>query len=541
MNLHALRDALRAPSFEEAARSFLVFVAAEAKERLRFDAELRRTMLHFRPGGAYRGLVVHEVSQGSGSPVPSATLWSLLERQGAPLPFDVRMNSIDATPLEDDGEGEVAESVLLMRDRDVTHVLALPLFGSDGQLAGMVSVEADCPRATGIPGFWEGLIEDLQLLVDLAAPTLLSRPSDRKTHRGPDPLLPVVGPTMAPLVTLLGIFARQEETLLLTGQTGTGKSRMAAWCHAQSPRSSAPFVHLDLLTVPEDMQMAELFGWRRGAFTGAVNDKAGAVERALGGTLFLDEIDKLSLKAQAGLLQLLETRTWRRLGDSGTERRADLRFVVGSNAALADAVREGRFREDLYYRVNVLPVRLPTLDERAEEIPAWATSMAERRHNEGGLQGKVTLAAEGAALLASRSWPGNLRQLDNVVRRAYAISLAGLNAEGLSIGREQVERALGFELGGQTSGPVIEGFFGALKEAARTYLDAVERGALEDSDAFRGVLLAEAADRHGGVKEAYLWLGREGTVERRNHQREFRRATDPLRDLARRLGEEDPY
>ena len=167
--------------------------------------------------------------------------------------------------------------------------------------------------------------------------------------------------------------------------------------------------------------------------------------------------------------------------------------------------------------------------------------MAERRHNEGGLQGKVTLAAEGAALLASRSWPGNLRQLDNVVRRAYAISLAGLNAEGLSIGREQVERALGFELGGQTSGPVIEGFFGALKEAARTYLDAVERGALEDSDAFRGVLLAEAADRHGGVKEAYLWLGREGTVERRNHQREFRRATDPLRDLARRLGEEDPY
>jgi DNA-binding NtrC family response regulator len=538
--LHALRDALRSSSFEEGAHRVLALVGQLAAERLRYDVELRRVMLHLRPHGSYRGLVVHELSEGAGSPVPSATLWALVQQHKAPIPFDVRMNSVDAAAPEAE-EGDVAESVLLMRERDVTHVLALPLWAPDGQLTGMVSLEADCVRATGIPGFWTPVLAELDLFTDLAAPGLLQLPVQATDMVRDDPLLPVVGPGMAPLVNLLGIFASQPETLLLTGQTGTGKSRMAEWCHQQSGRGSAPFVHLDLLTVPEDMQMAELFGWKRGAFTGAVNDKPGAIERAHGGTLFLDEIDKLSLKAQAGLLQLLETRRWRRLGDRGGERSADVRFIVGSNVALAEAVRGGSFREDLYYRINVLPVQLPSLDERADEVPAWAAYMAKRRHTEGGLPGSVSLTAEGASLLASRSWPGNLRQLDNVVRRAYAIALTGLSAEGVVLTRAHVDRALGFESPGARSTSEVSGLLGALQAAARAYLDGVDEGALDDAEAFRGVLLAEAAERHGGVKEAYLWLGREATVARRNHQREYKKAMGLLTDTLARVDEENPY
>src|SRR5206468_257763 len=133
--------------------------------------------------------------------------------------------------------------------------------------------------------------------------------------RSTDPLLPVVGPSMEGLINLLRVFSRQEETVLISGPTGTGKSRLARWCHAQSPRRERTFETVDLQTVPVDIQMAALFGWRKGAFTGAVGDQAGWVEQADGGTLFLDEVDKLSLSAQAGLLQLLEERRYRVLGD----------------------------------------------------------------------------------------------------------------------------------------------------------------------------------------------------------------------------------
>ena len=496
-------------------------------------------MLHLRPGGGYRGLVVHELSTSAGSPVPSATLWRLVSERGAAVPFDVRMNAwgetVDAAPGRD-----IAESVMLLRERDVTHVLAVPMRSADGSLTGMVTFEADCPRGTGEKNFWGGAVDELQVWIDVATPALLQLAPKAVDTRREHPLLPVVGASMSPLVALLDIFASQPETLLLTGQTGTGKSRMAAYCHAQSGRSGGPFVHLDLQTVPEEMQMAELFGWKRGAFTGAVADKPGAVERADKGTLFLDELDKLSLKAQAGLLQLLETRKWRRLGDRGGENTADVRFIVGSNIALRAAVAKGDFREDLYYRINVLPVNLPALDERADEIPGWAFYMAERRHVEGGLPGAVTVTAEAAALLAGRRWPGNLRQLDNVVRRAYAISLTGLTPDGVTLSGAHVERALAFE-GSGGGAERVGGLAEALGLAARSYLGAVDPPTLDDADLFRGVLLAEAVAQFGGVKEAYVALGRESTVQSRNHQREYRKALDVVAAVLARAGARNPY
>ena len=157
----------------------------------------------------------------------------------------------------------------------------------------------------------------------------------------------------------------------MLGPTGAGKSRLARWCHSRSQRKERPFEAVDLMTIPEDMQMAELFGWKRGAFTGAVSDHAGCIARAEGGTLFIDEIDKLSLKSQAGLLSFLETRDYRRLGDPASAQKADVRLIIGTNADLKKSVEAGEFREDLYYRINVLPVHLPPLADRADEIPAW--------------------------------------------------------------------------------------------------------------------------------------------------------------------------
>jgi DNA-binding NtrC family response regulator len=238
-----------------------------------------------------------------------------------------------------------------------------------------------------------------------------------------DDLLPVIGKGTAGLIEILRVFVDQEETLIISGPTGAGKSRLARWCHEQSRRKPHPFETLDLLSVPEDLQMAELVGWKRGAFTGATNSMPGALTRAAKGTLFIDEIDKLSLKAQSGLLRMIEERRYRALGDDTNERQVEARFIIGTNADLRALVRNGRFREDLYYRIHVLPVRLPPLAERLDEVPEWAAFMLERCS--GHAKGSVHLTPDAIQALLSHSWPGNLRQLDNVIRRAYAFALAG--------------------------------------------------------------------------------------------------------------------
>src|SRR5262249_5349857 len=146
--------------------------------------------------------------------------------------------------------------------------------------------------------------------------------------------LPVIGASMQGVIEMLRVFARQEETVLLSGPTGAGKSRLARWCHSRSPVSGQVFETIDLATVPEELQMAELFGWKNGAFTGEAKDTPGCIARAENGTLFIDEVDKLSLKAQAGLLRVLEDKRYRPLGEGAGDRTASVRFIVGTNADL---------------------------------------------------------------------------------------------------------------------------------------------------------------------------------------------------------------
>ena len=549
-----------AATFEEASATALEALLRAAERAVASsrwpEARVLRALVHLRPHGGYRGLRVLEAGAAAGVEppeltfVPSASAWRWVETHRRAVAIDVGLAMVQ--PLSTPGAEafvdahmpsadafSTEESRLRLLGRDCSHVALFPMRTPGGGIDGALAVEIACDAAIGEPFLWPGHEGELQTIADIATPYLLSLPL-READLGQDPLLPVVGVSMAPLVRTLRVFARQNETVLLHGPTGVGKSRLARWCHEVSPRKAQPFVLVDLQTMPEDVQMGELFGWKRGAFTSAVADNPGLVARAEGGTLFLDEIDKLSMRAQSGLLTLLEERRYHPLGDTTRERRADVRFLVGTNVDLAAAVRAGRFREDLYYRIHVLPVRVPSLRERAEEIPSWATFMLERRHREQGGTGRVVLAAEASLKLQALPWPGNLRQLDNVVRRAASHALieqADPNAD-LVVRERHVDAALAAEAsGGDASLP------GALRAAASVLLDEAERRHAagqpwesERAEVLRSFLIFTAFQRYGDADKVFRVLGHEALIRHRNHHKVLRRELARVAELYAELG-----
>ena len=215
--------------------------------------------------------------------------------------------------------------------------------------------------------------------------------------------------------------AASEATLLLTGESGTGKSSLARAVHGWSARAAGPFVTFSAPAASRDLLESDLFGHARGAFTGAVGEAEGRVAVADGGTLFLDEIGELPLALQPKLLRLLQERTYERVGDP-RERRADVRLVAATNRDLAAAVAAGRFREDLYYRLNVIEVRLPPLRERREDVEAIANYVLAHFAARAGRPGLAFTSAAHAAL-AGHTWPGNLRELRNAVERATILAV----------------------------------------------------------------------------------------------------------------------
>lgn len=550
-------DRLRgAQHFEDAASALLreavnTAKGALARSELARRGQVLRAMAHLRPADGYRRLVIQDEAPPRGERaiprVPSAGAWRWVVQRAGPVAIDVPLGRVltlrdGAVRVLAEGGFTSSESIHRLTSRDVSHLLVVPIRSLRGAVEGMVSVEVGCPAAVGEDFLFSAVGDELQVLADVASPFLTGLPLRPLSAGAPDDLLPVIGETMAAIVEMLRIFAQQEETLLIGGPTGAGKSRLAQWCHARSPRAARTFEVVDLLTVPEDLQMAELCGWRKGAFTGAVRDTPGAVARAARGTLFIDEIDKLSFKAQAGLLHLLEARRYRPLGDTGREQSADVRFIVGSNVELFDLVKQGRFREDLYYRINVLPVKIPPLDERRDEIPAWARFMALRRHRESVPEGEVhvTLAAE--QLLGEHAWPGNLRQLDNVIRRAYALALIGAagGAATVVLGERHVAQALGYERSASRR-TLLE----SLRAAASAFVDEAarleERGQpldLDLCDAFRGIVLGAAVERTGSRDAAFRLLGRAQQVQSRNHHKMLRRELEKVQALCKALGEE---
>jgi DNA-binding NtrC family response regulator len=237
-----------------------------------------------------------------------------------------------------------------------------------------------------------------------------------------------------PFQQMLELVARvgpAQASVLLLGESGTGKELVARAIHEASARSAAPLVVVDCASLPETLFESELFGHERGAFTGANASKPGLVEAASGGTLFLDEVGDIPLPMQVKLLRLLESGTYRRVGSTEL-RRTDVRVVSATHRRLKGMVAEGRFREDLYYRLSTFPIRLPALRERADDIPLLAAALIKRV----APQRRLALSSDALACLHDYPFPGNVRELRNVLERAALLS------DGTTIERAHVERAL---------------------------------------------------------------------------------------------------
>jgi two-component system nitrogen regulation response regulator GlnG len=227
-------------------------------------------------------------------------------------------------------------------------------------------------------------------------------------------------PAMLKVFKEIGKIAPKDITVLITGESGTGKELVAKAVHINSRRSPGPFVAINSALVPKDLLESELFGYKKGAFTGAVRDKMGKIGAANGGTLFLDEIADMDSGLQAKLLRFLQEKEFSPLGGNETLK-ADVRIIGATNKNLQQEVTEGKFREDLYYRFNVVQVKLPPLRDRKEDIPLLAKAFL-REATEKLETGEKELSKEAKTALAKYDWPGNVRELENVIKRACVLS-----------------------------------------------------------------------------------------------------------------------
>ena len=288
-------------------------------------------------------------------------------------------------------------------------------------------------------------------------------------------------PAFEAVMALVSAVADRDTTVLLTGESGVGKEVVARAIHAQSSRAAGPHLALNCAAIPESLLESELFGHEKGAFTGAVSGHSGTFEQASGGTLLLDEVGEMQPALQAKFLRVLETRTVVRLGSS-REIKVDARVIAATNRDLEADVREGRFRQDLLFRLNVFPIHIPPLRERPADILPLARHFLSILGAGPGRRSHTLSAAAEAALLAN-PWPGNVRELQNAMERATILAGSG----------ELLPRDLGLTSAAAPSGAPGE-FVGS---AAGTTLKDLERRAIIDALAATGGNRRDAAKRLG--------------------------------------------
>jgi transcriptional regulator with PAS, ATPase and Fis domain len=265
-----------------------------------------------------------------------------------------------------------------------------------------------------------------RLLLDRAAedPTLLARlyqtiDAGQKTRRHEPPAIVGDSPAMRRVTALVHRFEQTDEPVLITGESGTGKELLARAIHDGSRRSSGPFVAVNCAAIPAGLVASELFGYEKGAFTGAAARTIGQIEYANGGTLFLDEIGDMPIDLQGHLLRFLQEGQIRRVGGRDTIA-LDVRIVSATNVRLGQAIAEGRFRQDLFYRLNVLTLPVPPLRERAEDIAPLASHFLQLARRDFGRQVE-RFSSDAMVALRRYRWPGNVRELMSVVRRAVVV------------------------------------------------------------------------------------------------------------------------
>jgi DNA-binding NtrC family response regulator len=313
----------------------------------------------------------------------------------------------------------------------------------------------------------------------------------REERNAPDPFL---GESAA-IRELAGQAARvlgSESPILLQGETGTGKGIFARWLHARGPRSQEPFVDLNSAGLSREFLESELFGHEKGAFTGAVTAKLGLFEVAHRGTMFLDEIGDVDLQVQPKLLKVLEERQFRRMGDI-RDRHVDVRLIAATHHDLAELSRTGKFRSDLYFRVSAIPLNLPPLRERAQDIPVIARHLLSEMPG-ASQRGGVTISPEAEGVIKRYSWPGNIRELKNLLERAL------LFLDGKVLGRKDLR----FDMGATPATADAESSL-TLKDLERRHITRVleeEKGNVEKSASRLGIprsSLYEKIRRYGLV------------------------------------------
>ena len=338
-----------------------------------------------------------------------------LRRLGA---FGTRMLLLDNS-LPDLDAREVAE-IVKIRHPQVEVVLM------DSQAGRILS---DLERLDSEAGYQlrhilRDLVEPVGISTE-AEPDSVSELESRFLLSAINPLPGMVGaaapsPKMASVYRLSRLVAPRTTTVLITGETGTGKELVAKAIHSLSSRANKPFVVVNCAAIPEALLEAELFGYERGSFTGAVQSRAGRIQMARGGTLFLDEVGELPLAMQAKLLRFLQEGEVQRLG-SHEVARVDVRVIAATNVHLMERVAAGQFRQDLYYRLSVFPIEVPPLHVRRQDILPLAEHFLEKLCFQAGLRGKKIPTGLRHVVEAYR-WPGNVRELQHVIERAFILS-----------------------------------------------------------------------------------------------------------------------
>ncbi len=296
-------------------------------------------------------------------------------------------------------------------------------------------------------------------------------------NRPPTPELIGSGPAMQEVYRLTRQVAQSNASVLLMGETGTGKELIASAIHRLSPRGSGPFVRVNCGALAENLLESELFGHVRGSFTGAVANRIGRFEAAHTGTIFLDEVNSTTPKLQVKLLRVLQEKEFERVGDTQTIR-VDTRTIAASNRDLLDEIQMGRFREDLYYRLNVITIYVPPLRKRREDIPELIGHFI-RIYNEQNQRHVPHISADAMAAMQDYDWPGNVRELQNYIERAIVLAPGDeLTVDLLPetvLGRQRPRIGRKMDLDALTGSLVAEGIAAAGPDADALFAQVVNR------------------------------------------------------------------
>ena len=372
--------------------------------------------------------------------------------------YEVRVTSNAATLWRwvSSGEGDLVISDVVMPDENAFDLLprikkirpALPVILMSAQNTFMTAVRAS------EKGAYDYLPKpfDLTELVRITGRALSEPKPQGAMRQKEEPLekMPLIGRSaaMQDIYRVLARMMQTDLTALIFGESGTGKELVANALHEFGKRKAGPFVAINMAAIPRDLIESELFGHEKGSFTGAQSRSTGRFEQAEGGTLFLDEIGDMPMEAQTRLLRVLQQGEYTTVGGR-TPIKTDVRIVAATNKDLRILIQQGQFREDLYYRLNVVPMRLPPLRERGEDVPDLARHffhLGER----AGLPAKQ-ISAAGFELMKKHAWPGNVRELENMVRR-----LAALYPQDV-ISAEIIENELQSDSGGRAPQPSNSG------------------------------------------------------------------------------------